>query len=340
VAIVGNIDSGLPSFGLPDGAGWSDYLATTVSAVGVMLVGFAEGLGAAKTYAARTHDEIDANRELIGLGAANMGAGLSSGMVVNGSLSKTAVNASAGARSQLSGLVVAGLTVVTLLFLTGLFEELPEATLAAVVIAALIELVDFSSLAAFYRLYSQRLGSIYGPAARADFIAAAAAMFGVLVFDTLPGLFIGIAVSLLLLLYRASKPNVAELGLVPGTQGTYADRQRHPENEAVPGITVLRVESGLFFANADEVRRAITRHAADPAVLAIVLDASAIAFVDITAVRMLTELADELHTSNTKLVIAHEIGQVRDVVRSDDTSASPILVFPDVRAAVEALRSA
>ena len=109
-----------------------------------MLVGFAEGLGAAKTYAAREHYEIDANRELIGLGAANLGAGLCSGMVVNGSLSKTAVNGSAGARSQVSGLVVAVLTIVTLLFLTGLFEDLPEATLAAVVIAAVIELVDIA----------------------------------------------------------------------------------------------------------------------------------------------------------------------------------------------------
>ena len=91
-----------------------------------MLVGFAEGLGAAKTYAARDHYEIDANRELIGLGAANLGAGLSGGMVVNGSLSKTAVNARRRAQSQLSGLVVAALTVVTLLFLTGLFEQLPR----------------------------------------------------------------------------------------------------------------------------------------------------------------------------------------------------------------------
>jgi F0F1-type ATP synthase membrane subunit c/vacuolar-type H+-ATPase subunit K len=101
-----------------------------------MLVGFAEGLGAAKTYATRDHYEVDANRELLGLGAANVASGLASGMVVNGSLSKTAVNGSAGARSQISGLVCAALTVVTLLLLTSLFEDLPEATLAAVVSAA------------------------------------------------------------------------------------------------------------------------------------------------------------------------------------------------------------
>ena len=145
VAIVGEIESGLPSLGLPE-TGVSDYLDVAPAAVGVMMIAFAEGLGAAKTYAAKEHYEIDPNRELIGLGAANIGSGLSSGMVVNGSLSKTAVNASAGAKSQLSGLVVAALTVVTLLFFTGLFEELPEASLAAVVSAALVELVDIRSL--------------------------------------------------------------------------------------------------------------------------------------------------------------------------------------------------
>jgi MFS superfamily sulfate permease-like transporter len=140
-------------------------------------------------------------------------------MVVNGSLSKTAVNGSAGAKTQASGLVVAVLTVLTLLFLTGLFEDLPEATLAAVVIAALIELVDYKALAALWRSYSSRLGRIYGFAARADFIAAIAAMFGVLIFDTLPGLIIGVLDSVLLLIYRVSRPHVAVLGEIPGSGG-------------------------------------------------------------------------------------------------------------------------
>ena len=137
-----------------------------------MLVGFAEGLGAAKTYAARDHYDIDANRELIGLGGANLASGLSSGMVVNGSVSKTAVNGSAGARTQLAGLVVAVLTIVTLLVLTGLFESLPEATLAAIVIAAVIELVDVPALTGLYRIYASPSRLL----ARPDFVAALAAM--------------------------------------------------------------------------------------------------------------------------------------------------------------------
>ena len=258
VDIVGTIDSGLPPVGLPD-APASDYLDLAASAVGVALVGFAEGLGAAKTYAARHNYEIDANRELVGLGAANLGAGLASGMVVNGSLSKTAVNGGAGAQSQISGLVVAVLTVVTLLFLTGLFESLPEATLAAVVIAAVIELVDIPALVRLYRIWTSRLGAIYGPAARPDFIAAVAALLGVLIFDTLPGLFIGIAMSLLLLLYRASRPNIAVLGRTP--DGRWVDLAREDDAKPQPGVAVLRVEAGLFFANADHVRDAIRAHA-------------------------------------------------------------------------------
>jgi hypothetical protein len=142
---------------------------------------------------------------------------------------------------------VAALTVVTLLFLTGLFENLPKATLAAVVIAAVVELIDFPALAALYRIATRQLRGIYGIAARPDFIAAVAALAGVLVFDTLPGLFIGVVVSLLLLVYRASRPHVAVLGRVPGVPGQYGDVARHPENLPEPGIALLRVEGGLFF---------------------------------------------------------------------------------------------
>ena len=215
VAIVGSINSGLPSLALPD-VSLGRFGGLIAAALGVMLVGFAESLGTAKTFAERENREIDANRELIGLGVANLGAGISGGFAVNGSLSKTAVNSTAGGRTQLVGLIVAGLTILTLLLFTGYFESLPVATLAAVVIAALVELIDFSTLRDYYRVYSSRLGRAYGFAARADFIAAVAAMLGVMVFGILAGLFTGVLISLLLLLYRASRPPVAELGRVPG----------------------------------------------------------------------------------------------------------------------------
>jgi sulfate permease, SulP family len=336
VAIVGDIEGGLPSFGLPD-VGLSDYLDIAPAALGAMLIGFAEGLGAGKTYAAENNYEIDPNRELLGLGAANLGAGLSSGMLVNGSLSKTAVNAGAGAKSQLSSLVVVVLTVVMLLFLTGLFEELPEAVLAAVVIAAIVELVDIPALVQLYRAHTQSLGRIYGFAARPDFIAAMAALVGVLLFDTLPGLFIGIGVSVLLLLYRASRPNIAVLGQA-GADSPFEDVDRNPDVTAVPGVVILRVESGLFFANADVVRDHIRAKAADPNVRAVVLDAETIPAIDFTAAHMLIEVGSDLQRQGKRLVLARQVGQVRDIL-STERGPAAIEIYPSVRAAIDALHA-
>jgi MFS superfamily sulfate permease-like transporter len=256
-------------------------------------------------------------------------AGLSSGMVVNGSLSKTAVNGSAGARSQVSGLVVAALTVVTLLFLTGLFETLPEATLAAVVIAAVIELVDIPALVTLYRVATRQLRGIYGVAARPDFLAALAALLGVLVFDTLPGLFIGIAVSLLLLLYRASRGRAR-----PGPRGRRPLRRRAPPPREPAGARDRGPAPGerAVLRQADAVRA----HAAEPSVRAVVLDAETIPYIDVTAARMLMQLGGDLEREDVRLVMARDIGQVRDVLRRAEGERLP-RAYPTVRAAIAAL---
>jgi sulfate permease, SulP family len=295
--------------GLPD-VGWRDYLSLFGPAIGVLLIGFAEGLGAAKTYAVKAGYEVNANRELAGLGVANLGSGLSSGMVVNGSLSKTAVNGGAGAKTQVSGLVVAVLVIITLLFLTGLFESLPEATLAAVVIAAVIELVDIGSLRRLYGVWTTRLAQIYGHAARADFAAAIAAMLGVLIFDTLPGLVIGIGVSMLLLIYRSSRPHIATLA----KQGeVWLDTDRHPDLRTRPDAVIVRVESGLMFANADTVKSQIEVLCTDQTKV-VVLDAETSPFVDVTAATMLAELKSTLARQGIEFRIARDIGQVRDTL--------------------------
>jgi MFS superfamily sulfate permease-like transporter len=257
-------------------------------------------------------------------------------MVVAGSLSKTAANGGAGARSQMSGLVVAVLTVVTLLFFTGLFEQLPEATLGAVVIVAVIELIDIPALRRLYRIYTSRLGAIYGPAARADFVAAIAAMLGVLIFDTLPGLFIGIGISVLLLLYRASRPNVAVLGRTAGPDPAWVDLARHPAAERTPGVEVVRVEAGLFFANADHVRTRIRRIVESAQPRAVVLDAETTPSIDVTGAQMLADLAQDLRRQDTDLLVARDVGQVRDVVQSAEVSGIAVGVHPTVDAAVHA----
>ncbi|MFC9894549.1 SulP family inorganic anion transporter [Nocardia sp. NPDC127579] len=329
VAIVGHIDAGLPALGLPAGVGFGDYLDLLGPAVGVVLIGFAEGLGAAKTYAAKAGYTVDPNRELLGLGAANLGSGFASGMVVNGSLSKTAVNGAAGAKTQLSGLVVAALTVVTLLFLTGLFEKLPEATLAGVVIAAVIELVDFAALRRLYRVWTERLGSIYGRAARADFLGAVAAMVGVLLFDTLPGLLIGIGISMLLLVYRASQPHVARLA---GQGALWLDAEHHPDLPRRPDLLVVRVESGLFFANADYVRERIEALCTDRTRL-VVLDAETSPTIDVTAAAMLEALRESLSRRGIDFRIAHSIAQFGDELDSAG-AGDRLTVYPTVEAAI------
>lgn len=333
VEIVGAIDPGLPALGVPEASRtqWGSLLG---SAVGVVLIGFAEGLGAAKTYAARDGEEVDANRELVGLGAANVASGLSSGMVVNGSLSKTAVNGGAGARSQVSGLVVAALTLLTLLFLTGLFEELPLATLAAVVIAAVIELVDVRALVGLYRTVSGPLREIYGRFARADFLAATAALLGVLLFDTLPGLVIGIGVSMALLVYRVSRPHVAVLER--GAGGLWVDTERQDDLATVAGVVVVRPESPLVFANADAVRRRVRSLVADDT-RAVVIDCETVASIDISAARMLGDLARDLEGRGISLAMARDVGQVRDVLALTDHDEALSRVFPTVRAAVAAV---
>ena len=318
VKIVGHIDSGLPAFGLPQGVGWRDFVALFGPAIGVVLIGFAEGLGAAKTYAAKAGYQVNANRELAGLGAANLGSGLSSGMVVNGSLSKTAVNGSAGAKSQVSGLVVAVLVIITLLFLTGLFESLPEATLAAVVIAAVIELVDIPSLRRLYGVWTTRLGQIYGLAARADFAAAIAALLGVLIFDTLPGLVIGIGVSMLLLIYRSSRPHVARLAK---QGGIWLDTDRHPDLATRPDAVVVRVEASLIFTNSDHVKSEIEALCTDQTKV-VVLDAETSPFVDVSAATMLVQLKSTLAQRGIDFRIARDIGQVRDTIRSTGSTSA------------------
>ena len=333
VAIVGSINPGLPSLDVPD-VSLDRFGGLMAAAVGVMLIGFAESLGTAKTLARQEDPEIDANRELISLGAANLGAGISGGFAVNGSLSKTAVNSAAGGRTQLVGLIAAGLTILTLFLLTGFFENLPVATLAAVVIVALVEMIDLSTLRDYYRVYTTRLGRAYGFAARTDFIAAVAAMLGVMIFGILAGLFTGVLISLLLLLYRTSRPPVAELGRVPGDSGHFSDLDRHPENQRVEGIAVLRIEGGLYFANATPVAAEIRSAAHRDDVHAVVVDAETVPFIDVTAAEILDHLARELQADGIRLVIARNIGQVRDVVGAALDDSIIDTAYPTVDEAV------
>ena len=330
VEIVGEIDSDLPGVAVPD-VDLAELGALIAGATGLVLVGFAESLAAAKAYPDE-EESLDANRELVGTGAANIGAGLFGGFTVTGSFSKTSINSDSGARTQLSGVIVALMVVLTMLFMTGLFESLPEAALAAVVIAALIHAVDLVALSELSRVRDR--GSRLNPANRPDFIAAIAALLGVTVFDILPGLFIGIGVSLILLLYRSSRPNVTRLGELTAQPGHWGDLKRHTDAEEVSGILVLRLEAAVFFANADEIRKAVMNHVT-PGVRAVVLDVETVPYIDVTGAYMLRSLTGTLLGRSVRLLIARDIGQVEDMLRSVGVDSLLSNCFVSIDQAVE-----
>lgn len=293
VKIVGHVPNGLPTPGVPSVHG-GDVLPLITAAAGLLLVIFSESLGAADTFATKYGYEVDPNQELIALGVANAGSGLLGGLAGGGSLSQSAVNEGAGARSEVSPLIAALLILITVLVLTPLFKNLPEAVLAALIIHAVSHLWKVAEMRRYYEL--QRL----------EFWLALATLLGVITIDVLPGLVIGVGAMLLLVIYRASKPQIGSLARVPGEPGAYGDIGRHPDYERIPGVLVLRFESPLFYANATPVRDEIKAlvGAFDPPPGAVVLDAGANDRLDVTSADMLTTLVSTMHSAGIDVALA------------------------------------
>lgn len=326
IHIVGDIPAGLPPLGLPQDLGLSQILSVLPGAAAVALVGFAESVAAARQYATKHNYEIDANQEMIALGVANVGAGLSKGFVVDGSLSKTAASDEAGAKSQMVSIIVAAMVLITVLFLTPLFHNLPEATLGAIVVHAVWHLIDFHRL----RRYRQ-IKNI-------DFWAAIVAMVGVLAFGILAGLVLAVGLSLLGLLFRAKSPNMALLGWV-AEEDVYESLEHHPDAETVPGLLIFRFDGQLFFANAPEFRYAVRKLLVEhPDTRCALVDAELINDIDVTAIDMLAELKDELARSQVDLRFARMRTQVLGYLRRaglEETIGSDHF-YASVRAGVQA----
>ncbi len=306
VPITGEIPAGLPSLAGP-ALRIRDVEGIIPLAAGCLLLAYIEGVSAARTFAAKHGYPLDPRQELLGVGAANLAAALGHGYPVAGGLSQSAVNDKAGARSSLA-LVFASITLaLCLLFLTGLLENLPKAVLAAVVLTAIYGLLDFPALIRMWRV------------SRLDFFAAAIALLGVLLLGILQGILLAALASVVLLLVRASRPNVAFLGRIPGTNN-YSDTARHPENEPLSGVMVFRPEASLIYVNADSVLEAVLDRLgkpASPAVRLVVCDLSAAPFLDLAGSRMLHELHKELAGRDVALRIVGAHGAVRDLLRAD-----------------------
>lgn len=305
VTVVGLIPAGLPPIGLPDLNTLIGHIPELVpAAIAVALVGFTESVAVARTYATRHGYQLKANQEMIALGAANIGAGISQGFVVAASLSKTAAAEATGAKSQIVSLIAAVLMLLTLLFLTPLFYHLPNATLGAIVIHAVWHLINFSQLKRYYELN------------RADFRAALVALIGVLLIGILAGLLIAVLVSLLTLLVRVKSPRTAVLGKTSEQDNAYRSLEYHPDAMTYPGLLLFRFDEQLFFANVSnfsEKIRAIV--AADPSLRVVLVDAEPINAIDITALEMLEDLVDELAKANVSLRFAFVKRPVYDLMQ-------------------------
>jgi high affinity sulfate transporter 1 len=292
VSIVGDIPQGLPAVGLPDFSS-SDVGGLIAGGLAVALIGFSEGYGAATSFARKYGDRLENNQEFIAFGASNLGAGLTSGMVVGGSLSKTAANDSAKAKSQISSVVLAALVVLTLLFLAPFFESLPEATLAAVVIHALWHSANPRKLAAISAINEQELW------------IAVAVLVAVLTLDTLPAIIIGVAVSLGLLIYHVSFPSASELGRDRVTGG-FESLEAHEEAEPIPGLVVYRFDAPLMYANAGffaaSARDAVD--AADPPARVLVIDCEEMIGIDFTGVEEFEGLVEDMHERGVDVRLA------------------------------------
>ena len=314
VALVGSIPAGLPTPHLPH-LHLTDLPSLLPSAAGIAIVVYAEALSGARTFAARHGEDVDADQELIALGLANVGAGAFGGIVVSGGLSGSALNDACGARSQLSGLLAAAAMLITLLFVTPVFRDLPQAILGAVVVRAVWRLVDVRALRRFARVR------------RVDLLPALAALVGVLALGVLPGLGIAVGLSLAILIYRASRPHAAVLGRVPG-ELTYTDVARHPDNERFAGLLIFRLDAQLFFANAGFAQDRLNAllASADPPVRVVLWDMEVTTDLNVTGTDMLFRVVRQLRAAGRDILFA----RVRDPVRDTFVRSGLLpLVGPD-----------
>ena len=302
VAVVGDIPAQLPSFDVPDLAG-GNIADLAVTAIVITLVGFMESIAVAKVYARRNRYDVDPNRELVGLGAANVAAGVFGGYPVTGGFSRTAVNADAGARTPMASLVTAGGVLLTLVLLTPLLGDLPTATLGAVVIVAVSGLFDVREL--------RHIASVK----RSDLLTSTTAFVATLALGIELGILVAVGASLLVVFTRISNPHTAVIGRLPGTD-VYRNVERFPEARTTPGIAFVRIDASLSFANVTFLKRRLRRIEDDAAtpLRAIVIDASGINDIDASAESALRELHEEYRDRDVRLVFTQLKGPVRDVL--------------------------
>jgi SulP family sulfate permease len=319
--VVGDIPHALPDLAIPD-VNADDIVKLITPAFGVLIMS-AEAVGVARQLAVKHGYRVDANRDLMALGAGNLVAGLSSGFVQSGGASQTAAADGAGGRSQLASIICAGLLLLTGAFLAPLFEHLPQATLAAIVIVAIMGFYDVGELRRF------------AVVRRSALLLATVALAGVLVLGVLQGLIVAAGLSLVYVVFRLSRPAVGELGRDPRS-GAWGWLDRHPGWAAPPGMLVIRSDGQLLYPNVDSVRERVLEAvaAAGPRPEVVVLDLSQSVDLDLQAVDGIADLARQLGAQEVELRLAAVRAPAAEILQRAGVTPG-VAAFPTVSAAVD-----
>jgi high affinity sulfate transporter 1 len=303
VALLGEVPQGLPSLGLPS-ITRSELNALVPPAFAAFVLAAVETSAIGRMFGQKHGNRFAANQELLAIGAGNLMAGLGRGFPVSGGMSQSLVNESSGARTPMSGLIAAIFTLFVVVFASGLLRNLPQPVLAAIVLAAVMSLVDVAALRHIWHF------------SRTEFAVSIVALLGVLGSGPVNGVLFGAAISVVLLLRQAARPRVVELARIPGTT-LFADRARHPENPPHDGILVVRCESAILYFNAEHVRERLLEilSARPDPVRVIVLGLGTVPKVDLAGAELLTELHRVFRARGIAFRLADAHGEVRDALR-------------------------
>jgi len=303
VALLGAVPQGLPTPSVP-AVTWADVHEILPLAMACFMLAAVETTAIGRMFAAKYNYRLDATQEFLALGSANLMSGLGGGFPVSGGMSQSLVNETGGARTPLSGLIAAVITLVIVLLFTGLLRTLPQPVLAAVVLMAVTGLIQIDAMRHIWRF------------SRSEFAVAMAALMGVLAAGLLQGVLIGVVISILLLIRRASRPRVTEVARVPGTS-YFADFTRHPENKREPGVLVVRPEGAILYFNVDHVRDALLAILrVQPEVpRLVILFMGNVPHVDFAGAEFLVRLSDDLKSRGIGFGLAETHGEVREALQ-------------------------
>ena len=303
VPILGSIPSGLPSFQMPKHLDWEMIQSLAPTSFAVALVAFMESISAAKVYARQNRYQISPSQELISLGMSNVGSAFTSGCVVGGALSRTAVNAQAGAKSPLANVITAFVIGITLAFLTEPFAFLPKPILAAIILVAVVSLIDVEEIKHLWEIK------------RDDLVICMITFLATLFIGVSSGIVVGVLASLLWLVYCSTRPDVATLGRLPNTN-SYRSVEHFPEAETFDRILITRMDAQFFFGNVNHLKDSLTDKLSMQETVALVIDASSMNALDSTAADAFNEMIKSLRNNGVEVMISHVKGSVLQVMEA------------------------